>query len=192
MTGDRSDYVINVERLPGGENASRFDGHEHGASVSFFISRNRPGTGPDLHRHPYEETFIVQDGKARFTVGEETIEALAGGIVVVPAGTPHKFVYELTGPRLLTFKEAVGEIARAAGREIRFVPICVEEYASVLAEQDVPVEFVTQLTYLFGEVLDGRNAYLTDGVRRALGREPRPFAHYAREAAATGVWDGGR
>src|SRR5918998_558555 len=92
MTIDKSRYVIEVERLPGGENASRFDGHEHGASVSFFISRNRPGTGPDLHRHPYEETFIVQDGKARFTVGEETIEATAGEIVVVPAGTPHKFV----------------------------------------------------------------------------------------------------
>lgn len=70
----------------------RFDGHEHGASVSFFITRNKPGTGPGLHRHPYEETFIVEDGKARFTVGEETIEASAGEIIVVPAGTPHKFV----------------------------------------------------------------------------------------------------
>ncbi len=44
MTSDRSDFVIDVDRLPGSENASRFDGHEHGASVSFFISRNRPGT----------------------------------------------------------------------------------------------------------------------------------------------------
>jgi mannose-6-phosphate isomerase-like protein (cupin superfamily) len=92
MTSDRSDYVIDVERLPGGENASRFDGREHGASISFFISRNRPGTGPDLHRHPYEETFIVEEGKVLFTVGENTIEATAGEIVVVPAGTPHKFV----------------------------------------------------------------------------------------------------
>ena len=92
MTGDPSGYAIDIDRLPGGENASRFDGHEHGASVSFFISRNPPGSGPDLHRHPYEETFIVQDGKVRFTVGEETIEAKAGEIVIVPAGTPHKFV----------------------------------------------------------------------------------------------------
>jgi mannose-6-phosphate isomerase-like protein (cupin superfamily) len=92
MSSHRSDYVIEVERLPGSENASRFDGREHGASVSFFISRNPPGTGPGLHRHPYEETFIVEDGKVRFTVGEETIEATAGQIVVVPAGTPHKFV----------------------------------------------------------------------------------------------------
>jgi hypothetical protein len=53
MTGDRSDYTINIDRLPGCENASRFDGHEHGASVSYFISRNLPGSGPDLHRHPF-------------------------------------------------------------------------------------------------------------------------------------------
>ncbi len=101
-------------------------------------------------------------------------------------------LYELTGPQLLTFAEAVGKIAKAAGREIRFVPVSVEEYASVLSEQDVPDEFVSFLTYLFGEVLDGRNAYLTDGVRRALSRKSRDFADYARDAAVTGVWDGGR
>jgi|SRR5215212_389641 len=92
MTGDRSDYVIDIDRLPGGESASRFDGHEHKASVSFFISRNRPGSGPDLHRHPYEETFIVQDWEVRFTVGESTMEATTGDIFVVPAGTPHKLL----------------------------------------------------------------------------------------------------
>jgi hypothetical protein len=68
----------------------------------------------------------------------------------------------------------------------------VEEYESVLEEEDVPAEFVSFLTYLFGEVLDGRNARLADGVRRALGREPKDFADYAREAAATGVWDSKR
>lgn len=97
-------------------------------------------------------------------------------------------VYELTGPRLLTFEEAVGEIARAANREIRYVPVSMPEFESLLAEQEVPDEYVWLLTYLFTEVLDGRNAYLTDGVQRALGREPRDFADYARETAATGVW----
>jgi hypothetical protein len=72
------------------------------------------------------------------------------------------------------------------------VPVSVEENSSMLAEQDVPAEYVWLLTYLFTEVLDGRNAYLTDGVQRALGRDPRDFADYAREAAATGIWDGGR
>ena len=143
------------------------------------------------------------------------LEPILSGEVALPAGdVPEPFVdaddiadvaiaalteaghagelYELTGPRLLTFEEAVGEIARAAGREVRYVPVSLEEYSSVLAEHDVPVEFVGLLTYLFSEVLDGRNAHLTDGVQRALGREPRDFADYARYAAATEVWDGGR
>jgi uncharacterized protein YbjT (DUF2867 family) len=94
----------------------------------------------------------------------------------------------VTGPRLLTFAEAVDELAEATGREIAYRCVSIEEYPALLAEQRVPVVFATLLTYLFGEVLDGRNAYLTDGVRRALGREPRDFADYAREAAATGVW----
>jgi uncharacterized protein YbjT (DUF2867 family) len=92
----------------------------------------------------------------------------------------------------LTFPEAIGEIARATGRKIRYLPVSVEEYASMLSEQGVPAEFVWLVTYLFSEVLDGRNAYLTDGVQRALGREPKDFAIYAREVAATGIWEGGR
>jgi uncharacterized protein YbjT (DUF2867 family) len=142
------------------------------------------------------------------------LEPILGGEVVLPAGdVPEPFVdaediadvavaalteeghageiYELTGPRLLTFAEAINEISRAAGREIRFVPVSVEEYESELAEQDVPPEFLSFLTYLFGEVLDGRNAHLSDGVQRALGREAKDFSDYAREAAATGVWGGG-
>jgi hypothetical protein len=66
----------------------------------------------------------------------------------------------------------------------------MEQYASALAEHDIPEEVVSLLAYLFTELLDGRNAHLTDGVRRALGREPRDFADYARDTAATGVWAG--
>jgi uncharacterized protein YbjT (DUF2867 family) len=98
-------------------------------------------------------------------------------------------VYELTGPRLLTFEEAVGEIAAASGREIRYVPVSIDEFAVGAREQGLPDDVVEFLTYLFGEVLDGRNASLTDGVQRALGREPRDFSEYVRETAAAGVWD---
>jgi uncharacterized protein YbjT (DUF2867 family) len=101
-------------------------------------------------------------------------------------------VYELTGPRLLTFEEAVGEIAAAAGREVRYVPVSIDEFAAGAPEQGVPEDVVEFLTYLFGEVLDGRNANLTDGVQRALGREARDFSELARDAAAAGVWDGAR
>ena len=96
-------------------------------------------------------------------------------------------IYELTGPRLLTMEEAVGEISKATGREIRFVPVTLDEFVGA-AYGDVPPEFLSFLTYLFSEVLDGRNAHLTDGVRRALGREPRDFSDYARDVAATAVW----
>jgi uncharacterized protein YbjT (DUF2867 family) len=99
-------------------------------------------------------------------------------------------LYALTGPRLLTFAEAVEEISLASGREIRYVSISAEQFSSALSREGVPPEVIELLTYLFTEVLDGRNARLTDGVRRALGREPRNFADYARDAAATGVWHG--
>ncbi|MET7297919.1 NAD(P)H-binding protein [Embleya sp. NPDC005575] len=97
-------------------------------------------------------------------------------------------VYEVTGPRLLTFADAVAEIARASGREITFVQVPLEAYSAVLAEHGVPAEVIDLLSFLFGEVLDGRNAHVCDGVRRALGRAPRDFSDYARDAAARGVW----
>jgi uncharacterized protein YbjT (DUF2867 family) len=112
--------------------------------------------------------------------------------VAVAALTEDKHIgqlYELTGPRLLTFAEAAAEISKAAGREVRYVPVSIQEYAAAAAEQGVPDEVIDLLAYLFGKVFDGRNAHLTDGVQRALGREPRDFADYARDAAATGVWD---
>jgi quercetin dioxygenase-like cupin family protein len=78
--------------LPGSERARRFEGKDHGAQVSFFLSRHAPGEGPGLHRHPYEETFILLGGTATFTVGDETIEADPGNVLIVPPNTPHKFV----------------------------------------------------------------------------------------------------
>jgi uncharacterized protein YbjT (DUF2867 family) len=126
------------------------------------------------------EPFVDADDIADVAVAALTEEGHAGQL------------YELTGPRLLTFEEAIGEIAYASGRKIRYVPVSVQEYASMLAEQEVPADYVWLLTYLYTEVLDGRNAYLTDGVQRALGREPRDFAAYVLDTAAAGIWDGGR
>jgi len=99
-------------------------------------------------------------------------------------------LYEVTGPRLVTFPEAVEEIARAAGRPVRFAPVPIDRFASTLTQAGVPDDVVGLLRYLFTEVLDGRNAHLSDGVQRALGREPRDFSDYARRTAATGVWNG--
>jgi hypothetical protein len=74
----------------------------------------------------------------------------------------------------------VAAIADATGREIRFTPIPMDAFAAALREHGEPEDVVWLITYLFTEVLDGRNASLADGVQRALGREPRSFADYAR------------
>jgi uncharacterized protein YbjT (DUF2867 family) len=97
-------------------------------------------------------------------------------------------LYELTGPKLLTFAEAIGEIARASGREIRYVRISMDDYVAALEQAQLPADLIALIKYLFTEVLDGRNAYVTDGVQRALGRAPTEFGEYARRAAASGAW----
>ncbi|NDJ78623.1 MAG: NAD(P)H-binding protein [Chloroflexi bacterium] len=98
-------------------------------------------------------------------------------------------LYELTGPRLLTFAEAVAEIAQATGRTIRFVSVPVESYTRGLRDMGLPEDVIWLIDYLFSTVMDGRNEYLTDGVQRALGREPRDFATYAQQVAHTGLWN---
>jgi mannose-6-phosphate isomerase-like protein (cupin superfamily) len=74
---------------PGG--TITFEGEPHGSGVSFFLVNNQPGAGPDLHRHPYSETWIVRAGKGRFTADGEEIDAGPGDIVVVGPETPHMF-----------------------------------------------------------------------------------------------------
>ena len=97
-------------------------------------------------------------------------------------------VYEVTGPRLLTFADVAAELSRATGRDISFVQVPHDAFVAGVAESGAPEDVVWMLDYLFATVLDGRNAHLTDGVQRALGRPPRDFADYAREIAATGQW----
>ncbi|WP_454194019.1 SDR family oxidoreductase [Nocardia sp. Marseille-Q1738] len=98
-------------------------------------------------------------------------------------------IYELTGPRAITFAEAVAEIAAATGRPIAFVPISRTDFVAGLTDYGLPADSVSLLDYLFGTVLDGRNAKPADGVRRALGREPKDFADYVMATAITGVWN---
>lgn len=97
-------------------------------------------------------------------------------------------IFEVTGPRLLTFREAVEEINRASGSNVRFRTMPAHEFLDWLAAGDVPDEIAGLLEELFSVVLDGRNEVVTDGVRRALGREPKDFADFAHEAAAKGAW----
>ena len=100
----------------------------------------------------------------------------------------HGQIYEVTGPRPLTFTDVAKEISRAAGREVQFNQIPKEAFASAITESGAPKEIAWLLNYLFDTVLDGRNAYVSDGVQRALGREPTDFADYASRIAASGLW----
>lgn len=112
-------------------------------------------------------------------------------IVVAALTTDHHVgqVYDVTGPRLLSFADAVAEIAAAANREVRYVQIASDAFKSGLASAGVPPAQIGLLEYLFTTVLDGRNAQVTDGVERALGRPARDFRDYARCAAARGAWN---
>jgi uncharacterized protein YbjT (DUF2867 family) len=97
-------------------------------------------------------------------------------------------LYELTGPRLLTFHEAMAEVGKAAGRPVQYVPVSSEEFVAELRGAGMPEDEAVGLTELFAAIFDGRNQSLADGMQRALGRAPRDFADYARRAAATGAW----
>ncbi len=94
----------------------------------------------------------------------------------------------LSGGRLLTFGEAVAEIAAATGRPLTYRTVPTRDYGESLAAFGVPPLEAEALTGIFGTLLDGRNSHLSHGVRDVLGRAPRDFADFVREEAAAGIW----
>ncbi|GAA2214087.1 NAD(P)H-binding protein [Nonomuraea monospora] len=92
-------------------------------------------------------------------------------------------LYELTGPRALTFADVAGELTEITGRRITFVRVTPEEYVAAAVRHGVPREAAEGLGHLFTDILDGRNASPTDGVREALGRPARDFSDFARANA---------
>ena len=98
-------------------------------------------------------------------------------------------VYELTGPELLTFEQAVAIIAKATGRTINFQALSLEEYSAMLRSYGVPEDTVWLANYLFSEILDGRNASISNDVEKVLGRKAKEFSNYAQKVAQTGVWN---
>ena len=126
------------------------------------------------------------------SVREPFVDADDIADIVTAALTDDRHVgqlYEVTGPRMLTFAEATAEIAKASGRTIDYRTITPEEFMQGLEQEQVPADIAALVNELFTVVLDGRNEYVTDGVQKALGRKPRDFADYARETAATGIWE---
>ncbi|MFJ3616570.1 NmrA family transcriptional regulator [Streptomyces iakyrus] len=97
-------------------------------------------------------------------------------------------ILTLSGARLLTFGEAVAEIAAATGRPLTYRAVSTRDYGEALAGFGVPPEEVAVMTEIFRTLLDGRNAHLSDGLREVLGRAPRDFGDFVREEAAAGTW----
>ena len=123
-------------------------------------------------------------------VPEPFIDADDIAEVVVAALTDRRHagkLYEVTGPRALTFAQAVAEISGAAGRPIHYRQTGSEEFADGMRPH-VPEEYIALLLELFTVVLDGRNSGVMHGVEQALGRPARDFADYISRTAATGVW----
>jgi uncharacterized protein YbjT (DUF2867 family) len=109
-------------------------------------------------------------------------------VVALTRPVPQDATYELSGPELLSFAQAAAILSEELGRPVTFESVDVPAFVEDLAADGVPAEEAEPLAYLFTDILDGRNASLTDGIPSLLRREPSSFRTYARRAAAAGAW----
>jgi uncharacterized protein YbjT (DUF2867 family) len=152
-------------------------------------------------------SFFAQNFSEHFLV-----DAVREGVVALPAGTVREpivdaddiadvvvevltqpgheqRVYELTGPRLLTFSDVAESLSVATGRDITYVAVTPDEYVAAAIAVGVPADEAAMLAELFEHIFDGHNESLADGVHEVLGRPARDFSGFAVDAARTGVWD---
>jgi uncharacterized protein YbjT (DUF2867 family) len=138
---------------------------------------------------------MVKDGNITLPAGDipepfVDVDDIADFAVAALTEEGHEYeIYEVTGPRLMTFFDVAKEITQATGREVRFVQIPKEVFNRAVRESEASDEYARLPNDLFETLLDGRNAYLCDGVQRALGRAPKDFADFARQTAESGIWD---
>lgn len=137
---------------------------------------------------------MVLDGAIALPAGTQLepfvdVDDIADVVVAALTEDSHRGqVYEVTGPRLMTLADVAADLSSATGRRIDFIDVPHDAFVSGVANSGAPKDVVWMLDYLFSTVLDGRNAHLTNGVQRALGRPPKDFLDYARETAARGIW----
>lgn len=144
-------------------------------SEGFFADAVRAG----------ELRLPADDGAASF-VDAEDIAAVVVAALTEDRHAGH--IYELSGPRAVTLSEAVATISEATGREIRYVPLSVEDYVAALVQQGLPRADAEAFADVIEPLRDGTDEYVSDGVQRALGRPPRSFAEFAKSTAAAGDW----
>lgn len=152
---------------------------------------------PGWFAQNFSEGFFadgIRAGELRLPAGDGAagfVDAEDIAAVVVAALTDDRHagrIYELSGPRAVTLAEAVTTISEATGRDIRYVPLSVEEYVAELVRQGVPPADARAFADVVEPLGKGTDAYVSDGVQRALGRPPRTFAEFARSTAAAGGW----
>ncbi|NUO98856.1 MAG: NAD(P)H-binding protein [Nonomuraea sp.] len=125
------------------------------------------------------------DGAATFVDAEDIAAVVAAALTEDRhAGQ----IYELSGPRAVTLAEAVATISEAIGREVRYVPLSVQDHVAELVQQGWPPADAESFTDVIEPLRSGKDEYVSDGVQRALGRPPRTFAEFARSTAAAGGW----
>ncbi|SAK55802.1 NmrA-like protein [Caballeronia fortuita] len=145
-------------------------------SEGFFLDPLREGT----------LALPVGDIEEPFVDAEDIADAAVAALT--QPGHENR-LYELTGPRAISFNEALGCIAKAARRDLHLVPVPSDSFRAGLLDAGVSKAQTDLILYLFTTVLDGRNEKPADGVRAALDREARSFEDYAARTAASGVWD---
>lgn len=98
-------------------------------------------------------------------------------------------IYQLTGARTLTFKDAISEISTVTNKKIEFIPITIGEYVEDLKKHGIPDDFVWLVEYLFIEVLGNPEvSQISNDIEKVLRRKPKDFSEYVEETAATGIW----
>ncbi|AQZ61469.1 unnamed protein product [[Actinomadura] parvosata subsp. kistnae] len=125
------------------------------------------------------------DGAASFVDAEDIAAVVAAALT----GDGHAGqVYELSGPEAVTLTEAAATISEATGRKLRYVPISPREYVAELVQQGWPAADAAAFADVIEPLRNGTDAYVSDGVPRALGRPARTFAAFAKATAAEGGW----
>ncbi|MEV6587614.1 NAD(P)H-binding protein [Streptomyces acidicola] len=149
---------------------------------------------PGWFNQNFSEGFLLEAVLAReialpeFGAKQDFVDVDDIADVAVAALTDDRHIgrtYELSGPRLLSFADAAEELSTAGGREITYAPLTVEQFRTSLLKGGMPEKVVDD----FVRSLRDNSACVTHGVEEALGRKPKDFAAYARETAATGVWN---
>lgn len=146
----------------------------------------------------FSESFMLEgilSGELILPAGD-TVEPfldaddIADVVVAILTESGHRNrLYELTGPRALTFAQCIKEISEALGRPVKYTTVPVDDYINALREQGVPEDLQWLLRELFTVVFDGRNSNVMSGVEEALGRPPTDFKTYVQKTMESGVWD---